>query len=374
MYSVMRTISSLCTGLILLAPVLQAQPELVVQAKRLITGTGVVHEPGMMLVREGKVVAIGATVEASGTVHTLRHEGTVMPGMIDLSISPGGPAATNENIVAATPGLRALDGIDLHDRQFETWARHGFTTVHVAPFPGTTVSGTSAVTKTGGSFDARVLKSTAGLRVSLNGRARPEGRAPTSLMGALVMLREQFTSSNEPTLKTVRAGELPVWFDVDGFVEVRAALHLASTYGFSTVIVGPTHPGEVLARVAAAGLPLVLGPLSYDATERQLRSYGALHHCEVPVGFASGVANENAVPGLRRTAALAVREGMDPELALRALTLDAARILGVDARVGSLEVGKDADFVWLSGDPLDLGTRIEAVFIGGTRVDRNGGE
>ena len=124
---------------------------------------------------------------------------------------------------------------------------------------------------------------------------------------------------------------------------------------------------DVIAVIAGSGLGVVVGPYSTGQRRRSLEALGLLQSRGIPVGFALG-SRERSPQGLRLSAALALSAGATREGALRALTLDAARIAGVEERVGSLARGKDADFVLWSGDPLDLSSRVESVWIGGHRV------
>jgi imidazolonepropionase-like amidohydrolase len=340
-----------------------------VKAKRVLTGTGEGIEAGVVLVEKGKIRAVGAGLEipAGWVVH--QHDGVVMPGMLDLGATLGGTDLL-EHHESLTPELRIADGLDLWDPSFEAWLRAGVTSVLVIPPTGNLIPGTSAVLKTGGPAAGRVVRADAGLEIGLNAGSRRRDRAPTSVQGSAVVLRDAFAEPRDASsMQRAKRGELPVFAHVDGPGEVRLAAQLARELGWKARLVGPALPHEALGIARAANLPLVLRVLDFGADERTRQSYGALRATPHPLAFAS-LAQGGGDPMLRRGAALAVRAGLDPAVALRALTGGAAALLGLEARLGTLAPGRDADLVWLDGDPLDLGTRVVAVFIDGQRADR----
>ncbi|MBK9387259.1 MAG: amidohydrolase family protein [Planctomycetes bacterium] len=340
-----------------------------VQAKKVLTGTGEAIDSAVVLVENGKIRAVGAglAIPAGWTVH--QHDGVVMPGMIDLGATLGGSELL-ENHESLTPDLRVAEGLDLWDPSFAAWLGAGVTSVYVIPPTGSVIPGSGAVVKTAGAAAQRIVAAEAGLEIGLNAGARRRDRAPTSVQGTALALRDLFGSPEaQASVQRAKRGELAVFAHADGVGEVRLAAQLAKELGWKARLVGPALPDQALAIARGAAIPLVLRPLDYGAEERTRRSYGALGATPHPLGFAS-LAQGGAEPGLRRGAALAVRAGLDPAIALRALTGGAAAMLGLEARLGTIAPGRDADLVWLDGDPLDLGTRIVAVFVDGKRADR----
>lgn len=342
------------------------------KAKRVLTGTGEALEPGVVLVEKGKIRAIGAQLEipAGWAVH--QHDGVVMPGMVDAGATLGGSALL-EGHESLTPDLRVADGVDPWDPSFEAWLRAGVTTVHVMPPIGSVIPGVGAALKTGGPAAGRIVSAELGLEVGLAPGARRRDRGPTSLQGSALALRDAFADPGAASsVQRAARGELRVFAHVTTAGEVRLAAQLARELGWKASLVDPSMPHEALELVRATSFPLVLRPLDFGADERARRSYGALAATAHPLAFAS-LARGGGDPGLRRGAALAVRAGLDRAIALRALTGGAAAVLGIEARVGTLAPGRDADLVWLDGDPLDLASRVIAVFIDGVRVDRGEG-
>ncbi|HKB15853.1 MAG TPA: amidohydrolase family protein, partial [Planctomycetota bacterium] len=153
--------------------------------------------------------------------------------------------------------------------------------------------------------------------------------------------------------------------------EIFAAGRFAREFGLRLHLVHAPLAGESAALLKEGGVGVVCGPFDASTPLRALRSPAALAAAGVPIAFCTdGPAHEPEA--LRLSAALAVRAGLDPERALRALTTEAAALLGATDRVGSLEPGRDADLVVWSGNPLDLATRPLAVIVGGEIVWEEG--
>jgi imidazolonepropionase-like amidohydrolase len=169
-------------------------------------------------------------------------------------------------------------------------------------------------------------------------------------------------------------GELPWSQHSHRADDIATAVRLSEEFGYRLVLHHGTE-GHLIADVLAAkGIPVVIGPLfttrsKVELRNRSLRNPGLLAKAGVTIAITT---DHPVVPihFLVHQATLAVKEGLDRDEALRALTINPARISGVDDRVGSLAVGKDADVVLWSGDPLDVMSRALTVFIGGREVYR----
>ncbi|MCL2780721.1 MAG: amidohydrolase, partial [Actinomycetia bacterium] len=167
-------------------------------------------------------------------------------------------------------------------------------------------------------------------------------------------------------------GEVPWRQHVHRADDIATALRLADEFGYRLVIDHGTESAPLAAELARRGIPVVVGPLIVTRCKDELRhksprTAGALAAAGVKIAIAT---DHPVVPVqfLTYQATLAVRDGLDPRVALEALTINPAEILGVDDRLGSLEPGKDADFCLWSGDPLDPMQRVLASFIRGRRV------
>jgi imidazolonepropionase-like amidohydrolase len=154
--------------------------------------------------------------------------------------------------------------------------------------------------------------------------------------------------------------------------DIATALRLAAEFGYDLVLDHGTEAYLIADKVAAAGVPVVIGPLltarsKVELRNRSIASPGLLASAGVTIAITT---DHPVVPihFLVHSATFAVREGLDPAQALRAITINPARIMGIDGRLGSIEPGKDADLVIWSGDPLDVMSRAERAFIGGAQV------
>jgi imidazolonepropionase-like amidohydrolase len=156
--------------------------------------------------------------------------------------------------------------------------------------------------------------------------------------------------------------------------DIATAFRLADEFGYELVIDHGTEAHLLADLLADRGIPVIIGPLLVSRTKvevvnRSFDSPGILDRAGVTIAL---MTDHPVVPieHLITQAALSVRAGLDPDAALRAMTINPARILGVDDRIGSLAPGKDADFCLWSGDPLDLTQRVRAAYLGGREIYR----
>jgi imidazolonepropionase-like amidohydrolase len=175
------------------------------------------------------------------------------------------------------------------------------------------------------------------------------------------------------TMARVLAGEVPLLVAAHRLQDVKAAMRLADEFGFRLVLDGAAEAYDLTDEIRAAGIPVIVHPTMIrtygDAENAAFTTAGTLQRAGIPMAFQSGY--EGYVPKTRVVpfeAAIAVAHGLDRAAALRALTIDAARLLGVEDRVGSLEEGKDADLALFDGDPLEYTTQTCTVVIDGAVV------
>jgi imidazolonepropionase-like amidohydrolase len=342
---------------------------LAIRAARVIPVVGPERAPGVVTIEEGRIVAVGS--EAPPGVEVLDFgSGVIVPGLVDAHSHLGSPFDVEEDVDAFDDRLRALDAFDPLHEAIPAAARAGVTTIVFAPGEGNVISGLASTIKMG---NARApLLAEAGLQFTLASDATKPLRAPTSRMGLLGMLRERLRGAGRhprsPLHRTLR-GEVPALVHARTASEIVAAIDLVREFDLRAAILHADEGYRVAGELAAARLAVACGPLTPDQPERILRNPALLEAAGVPVAFMSE-APVMPPASLRSSAALALQHGMSREAALRAITLEAARVAGVDARVGSLEPGKDADLVVLSGDPLDLSASVLATFIDGIPVYR----
>jgi imidazolonepropionase-like amidohydrolase len=160
---------------------------------------------------------------------------------------------------------------------------------------------------------------------------------------------------------------IPVHIHVSGADDIMTAVRLSEEFGFRGLSLGHAEEAwKVADELAAHKVAVVVGPvmMTYDDENHPINLAQLLVAKGVPVSIMTD-ADVVQEPFLRYQAAVAVKYGLDPAEALKAITINPARIAGVEDRMGSLEVGKDADFVVFDGDPFDIQSRVQKVFIDG---------
>lgn len=355
-------------ALVLAALVAASAPQgagtLAIQAKTLHLGDGRVLEKGILLVQGGKFLAVGAGADLPPGVRLIQHDGAITPGFVAAHdrFTLGNEAADGTR--AMLPDALVADAFDSQAKQLKLAARAGVTTVLLAPSPSNLVGGQTAAVK---SFGGRVLARRAHLAVCLSSEALRLDTPPTSPMGAISALEGGF-AGNVGVFGEVKSGRMPVMIHAIERHEVLRSLEFAKRNGLKGSLEGAPLAGELAAEIKQSGFSVVLQPFSGGDSRRELRAALALSSAGVP--FAFGLDAPNAGPqALRLSAAMCLREGMDRKALEKALFSDAAAICGVGDHVGRLERGQDADFLLWSGDPLDLSSQLQAVYVDGVRVD-----
>ncbi len=384
--------------LVLLLALAQAAPEeeaVLIRGGRILTLAGPDLVRGSVLIRGGKIAAVAEEMEVPEGARVVDAAGRVlMPGLVDAGPAgvPGG--SVNEDGSEVTPLVRALDAVDLAAPFAARLRRSGVTTLFVGPGNRNVIGGLGAVVKTAaGPRTARILREDAALKGAIGSLPSSDnypprtampgffGRRPTTRMGVEWEFRKAFedvlrktsagtTLSNpERVLARAARGELPVHVAASRATDLETALRLSRDLGFRLVIEEGHEAwklADALASVKAAVLlrpTLHAGRQAPEGSETRLDAFARLREAGVQVALLPAGEDESGT--LLVAAAFAVRHGAGREDALRAVTAVPAGILGVGDRVGTLEAGKDADLLVLSGDPLDVTTRVERVFVNG---------
>jgi imidazolonepropionase-like amidohydrolase len=236
--------------------------------------------------------------------------------------------------------------------------------VVLAPTPQNLVGGRAEVVKTTG---GKAVRGDAHLVLSLSSHALSPNRFPTSTQGALIELERRFQDPEGP-FADASEGNRPVLIDVGERSDVMHAAALAARFGLKGALIGaPPHLEDQAAVIKQSGLGVVVGPFEPGEDPRMLASAVELGERGVPLGFALD-APWHHPDSLRLGAAQCVRAGLSPRVARQALGAGGAALAGVADRVGKLAPGMDADLVLWSGDPLDLGSAVVAVFVDGALV------
>jgi imidazolonepropionase-like amidohydrolase len=372
---------------------------------------------GTVIVIDGRIAAVGGpdlkpppgadVIDAAGR--------WVLPGLVDAHTHLGAREEgegwaghdTNELTGPVQAHVRVLDAINPADEGFRDAIAGGVLTAGITPGSGNPIGGqTVAVHCWGRTVDDMVLRSPAGMKSALGEnpkrvvgerRVNPSSRLGTAaairtaLVEALNYLEKQEDQDQDrdpaervrhsqsrdlkhEALGRVLRREIPWRQHCHRADDIATALRLAEEFGYDLVIDHGTEGYLIADKIAAAGVPVVTGPLITARSKVELRNRtmanpGLLAAAGITVAIAT---DHPVVPVhlLIVQAALAVREGLDRDTALRAVTITPARIMRVADRIGSLEAGKDADVVIWSGDPFDVMSRVEAAYIGGREVYR----
>jgi imidazolonepropionase-like amidohydrolase len=396
-----RTLLACCLTALLSAP---AQAQVAVHADTVWTMAGAPLRDGVVIVDQGKIVAVGAADEiAIPDGHRVIRGAVLTPGLIDAHASVGLTGITNqpadqdhrERSHPIQPALRALDGYNPAEELVAYLRGLGVTTVHVGPSPGNLVGGQTLVVKTHGlSVDEASLQATAMMLFTLGDRPKNRFAAdqgPTTRMANAAKIREALAAAQDydrkrrgkdppgrdlglEALARVARGEQPALFIAHRADDILTALRIAREFDLDLVLGGATEAYLVRDAIQAAGVPVLVGPTTIrdrpgETRNATFENAAFLNRAEIPIGMATGF--EGYVPKVRVVlweAAIAASNGLGAEATLRALTLDAAKILGIHDRTGSIEVGKDADLALFDGDPLEHASHVCAVLIDGKVV------
>jgi imidazolonepropionase-like amidohydrolase len=317
-------------------------------------------QDGIVLVDGGRIREVGRGVRIPSGMPLIEHAGSISAGLVACHSYDGLQGRGTDTTRALLPELRVADSFHPSHKDFERALAAGVTSVVLVPGPGNLIGGLCAVVRTHG---GTLLERESHLSLALDGSALMRTRVPTSYAGALEQL-EQLFAEREGSVGRALSGKLPVMIEVDERHEIARALDFAAKHGLRGALSGGPLAGELAQRIHASGLSVVLPPFELGTEERALRTPAQLAEAGVP--FAFGMDAPGSAPaGLRLSAALSVQHGLDPQTALRALTSEAARIAGVEERVGRVESGRDADLVLWSGHPLELSSSVQAVYVAG---------
>ncbi len=368
--------TALCTAH--LCPTQLSAQDVLVQASKIVVAYGegstaaTVLTDSALLLRDGKIAFVGADIpaEARRAARVVDYgKATISPGFVLAATTLGRDADLAEGALAFTPDLRAAEAFDPWQKELAQLATAGVTSFGLAPSPRNVAGGIGALAKAG-KKQGRIETAEAFVGFSLTRAARSQERMPTSLMGALEMLRDSFKTARVgvqvgpdlAVLRQVMSGQRRALIHADTFAELNGALDLAKNFNFAPVIIGARDADKVMAKRAERGVGVVLAPLNPKARIADLELPKKLAKAGVPFCFAG------RPDQLRFSAALAVRYGLDRNVANAALTRTPANLIGALTTVGSLRQGCGADFVVFEGDLLDLGSRHVATWVDGENL------
>lgn len=366
---------------------------------RIHTAAGPAIENGTIVFQDGVITALGADLPPPGDAEVVDLSGmVVMPGMLDNHSHIGADSRDlNEFPVRFGPQHRIRDVLSPDDAFWKGAVKGGVTTVITGPGSGEVSSGQAIVIKTWGeSIDERVVKERGGLKIAM-GRKRPD-QSPTTSMAVTALLRAKFIEAQEyqaswdaweeggregpapprdlamEAVVRVLTGEDRIRSHVHQAHDILAIIRLSQEFDFGLTIHHSTEAYKVADDIAEAGIDVVGLPLfTRVALADEVMATGTVMN-EKGVRFAFHT--DDPVVGSkwqRGNAGLGIRYGMTEQDALEAVTINPAAIAGVEDRVGSIEVGKDADIVVLNGTWYEVSTLVTRVYVNGmVAYDREG--
>jgi len=371
----------------------------------IITVSGPAITDGVLVVHRGKIVAVGArgavrvpsdaqTVDAAGKV--------IMPGLVDSHSHVGGGAGADSS-APIQPEVRILDALNVRDPSIRRAQAGGVTTVNVMPGSGHLLSGQTAYLKLrhGRTVEDLLVRDAAGRMlygIKMANGTNPLRQAAGPFSGtrgkSAALVREQFVRAQDYRERVRRAGsdrsklpprdlaleqladvlerKLVVHFHTHRHDDIMTVLRLQREFGFRVVLHHVSEGYKVAEEIARAGVGSSIIMLDSPGGKLEARDYSpetatALERAGAQFGFHT----DDYITDSRlflRSAGIAVRFGTTRERALHALTLGNAQLLDLQDRVGTLERGKDADFIILSGDPLSVYTHVLETYVEGVRV------
>lgn len=375
--------------------------EIITMAGRTIKNGCILFDEKILYIGEDIPEGADEVIDASGR--------TVMPGLIDAHCHVGMFEDSlgfegddgNEDSDPITPQLRAIDAINPFDRGFEEARNAGVTSVVTGPGSANPVGGQFAALKTSGiCVDDMIIKAPAAMKFALGENPKSvyneKNQAPVTRMGTMALIREllikaqnyktqlddyhedeeenekpEYDIKLEAMLPVLNL-EIPVKIHAHRADDICSAIRLAKEFDIDVTIEHCTDGDRIASVLEREGLPIMLGPTLSDRSKPELKNlsfatYKNLSDRGIDVAIITDHP-EITIGNLPLCAALAVKNGMEEQKALEAVTVTAAKNCRIGDRVGSLEVGKDADICIWTKKPTDFDAECLTVFIDGNRV------
>ena len=359
-----------------------------------------------ILIENGKIKAIGSNLSVPEGTEVIDASGKeIYPGFVEAHGHIGldghgiGYEGTDYNEMndIVCPQLRGIDGVKPMQPTFENAAKGGVTCVCVGPGSANVLGGTFTTIKTVGKrVDDMVVRDAVAMKCAFgeNPKRCYQSKSDSSRMTTAFKLREALAKAREYMLKKEAAGddfskmpaldmkhealipvlkkEIPLKAHAHATEDLFTALRIAKEFDVKITLEHVTEGHLIVEELAKENVPLAVGPTLTEASKFELRNKSwttpgvlAAAGCQVSIITDSPVIPQEYLP---ICAGLAVQAGMDPFQALQSITINPAKHVGIADRVGSLEAGKDADIVIADGNPMEVSTKIEKVFIDGKLI------
>lgn len=334
------------------------------------------------------------------------HGNWVMPGLIEAHCHMGITEEKkgmegddcNETVHPITPELRAIDAINTMDAAFDDAVRAGITSAMIGPGSSNVVGGQFAFLKTKGRrIDDLIVKAPAAMKVAFGENPKVnysgQNQSPVTRMAIASMLREELFRAEEYRRKKERGGkdfeqsfhyeawlpvlnrEIPLKAHVHRADDIFTAIRIAKEFDIDMTLDHCSEGHLIAEQIRESGFPAIVGPdfasrSKIEVQNAAFKTAGILQKSGITVAITTDHP-VSIIASLPLCAGMAVKAGLPMMEGLRAITINAARICGVSDRVGSLEVGKDADIVLFGGNPLEMFTHTLCTIINGKIVYRN---
>ncbi len=353
-----------------------------------------------LFVSNGKIAEIAKNIEVTDDVKVVDATGmNVFPGFIDahshLGICEEKASAqvdeSNENTNPIMPAVRAIDGVNPMDSAFHNALASGVTGVMVGPGSANPIGGQFAFIKTyGRCIDDMIVLAPAAIKIAFGENPMTNyglnGNTPSCRMGTASLIREElfrakqyFENENNQqkdflleSYRDLFDGKIPLKAHVHRADDILTAIRIAKEFEIDLTLDHCTEGHLIAEEIAKSGFPAIVGPSlasrnKKEVSQSDFKTAGILKKTGVTVAITTDHP-VSRIQYLPLCAALAAKEGLGEYDALKAITIDAAKICRVDHRLGSLKVGKDADFVIFEGSPFDIFSRVHVTVIDGKIV------
>ena len=400
----MKNLYKIVIGLLLMPFI--AHSQIAIKAEIIYTVSGAAIKNGVVLVKDGKIEKVGSAKEISiPKNYAVVSSKVVTPGFIDARSVVGLSGALNiptdqdqlEKSSPIQPELRAIDAYNPEEKLVGYVRDFGVTTMHTGHGIGALVSGQTMVVKTKpGKIDEVTLVPMEMLAMTIGSSVEGNFTSPGTKAKQIAMIRSEFLkaqaymqkqndkdTSKRPAidlkyeaLSKLLKGEVKALITVNSSNDIMNAIRLAKEFKFKLVIDGAAEAYRMIDEIKACKAEVILHSTmarnAGDMVNMTRESAAILTAANIQVSIETGY--EGYVPKthvLLFEAALAVTYGLPYEEGLKSITLNPAKLLGIDKRVGSIEQGKDADLVLFDGDPFEYLTKILKVMIDGQWVSKN---
>ncbi len=353
-----------------------------------------------VLIKNGKIAEISQKIDATKEMEIIDAENKwVLPGFIDAHSHIGicedktsvGVDESNEDTTPVTPTMRGIDAINPMDGAFHNAIASGITGAMVGPGSANPIGGQFAFIKTHSRcIDDMIVLAPSAIKIAFGENPMNcyglNGNTPSTRMGTASIIREElfrakqyFENENSGgkdfSLECYRdlfQGKIPLKAHVHRADDIFTAIRIAKEFNLKLTLDHCTEGHLIAEKIAESGFPAIVGPSLASRNKKEVaqsdfKTAGVLKKAGVTVALTTDHP-VSRIQYLPLCAGLAAKEGLGEYNALRAITIDAAKICGVSDRLGSLKVGKDADIVILDGNPLEIATNVEITIIDGKIV------